>query len=69
MIILDNTNLMSSIYESEDPWLLDLYAPWCGHCIQMTAEWSKLATRLKGLMKVAKIDAAMYPQFKEMYKL
>lgn len=69
MIILDDKNLMSMIYGSQDPWLLDMYAPWCGHCMKMTADWSKLATNLKGLVKVAKIDASKYPQFNEMYSL
>lgn len=32
VIVLDNTNLESTIYDSEDTWLLELYAPWCGHC-------------------------------------
>lgn len=35
----------------------------------MTSDWAKLATELKGFVKVAKIDASKYPQFDEMYGL
>ena len=69
MIVLDNTNLESTIYESEDTWLLELYAPWCGHCKTLRPEWAKLATRMKGVAKVAKIDASVNRQFDQTYGL
>jgi hypothetical protein len=31
--------------------------------MKMASDWEKLATNLKGLVKVAKIDASKYPQF------
>lgn len=33
VIVLDKDNLESTIYESEDTWLLDLYAPWVVHSL------------------------------------
>lgn len=59
----------STIYESEDTWLLELYAPWCGHCKKLRPEWAKLATQLKGVAKVAKIDASVNRQFDKTYDL
>ncbi len=67
--MLDNTNLESTIYESEDTWLLELYAPWCGHCKTLRPEWAKLATKMKGVAKVAKIDASVNRQFDQTYGL
>lgn len=69
VVEFDNTNLFQTIYNSEEPWLLDLYAPWCGHCIKMADDWAKLATKFKGFVKVAKIDASQYPDYNELYGL
>lgn len=69
VIVLDADNLESTIYESQDTWLLELYAPWCGHCKTLRPEWAKLATKLKGIAKVAKIDASVHRKFDSVYGL
>lgn len=46
-----------------------MYAPWCGHCKTLRPEWAKLATELKGIAKVAKIDASVNRQFDKTYDL
>ncbi|KAJ9467511.1 hypothetical protein DIPPA_14108 [Diplonema papillatum] len=40
------------------PVMLLLYAPWCGHCKAIHPEWEKLATSLKGIVKVGAVDAS-----------
>jgi len=42
---------------SEDLWIVDFYAPWCGHCKNLEPQWNQAATNLKGEVKVAKVDA------------
>lgn len=69
VIVLDADTLEPTIYDSEDTWLLELYAPWCGHCKTLRPEWAKLATRLKGVAKVAKIDASVHRKFDSVYGL
>ena len=69
VIELDSTNLESTIYESEDAWLIDLYAYWCDHCQKLRPEWAKLATQMKGVAKVAKIDASQNRQFDQLFGL
>lgn len=69
VIVLDKDNLESTIYESDETWLIDLYAPWCDHCKKLRPEWAKLATKLKGVAKVAKVDASVNRQFDTLYGL
>ena len=69
VVVLDKDTLEATIYSSEDAWLLELYAPWCGHCKTLRPEWAKLATLLKGEIKVAKIDASVNRQFDKTYDL
>ena len=34
---------MDNVVDSEDPWIIDFYAPWCGHCIQFAPHYEKVA--------------------------
>lgn len=57
VIVLEDSTFDKEVYGSTDMWLIEFYAPWCGHCKSLEPEWNKAATELKGKIKVAKVDA------------
>jgi len=40
-------------------WLVEFYAPWCGHCKRLVPTWEELATTVKGKFHVAKVDCTV----------
>mmetsp|Transcript_18824 Transcript_18824/g.20945 ORF Transcript_18824/g.20945 Transcript_18824/m.20945 type:complete len:202 (+) Transcript_18824:25-630(+) len=55
VVVLNSDNIWEQT--GSGAWLLEFYAPWCGHCKHLAPTWEELATELKGSVNVAKIDA------------
>jgi len=56
VVELTAANFNSKVVNSDDVWLVEFYAPWCGHCRSLAPEWQKAATALKGVVKVGAVD-------------
>lgn len=59
VVVLDEGNFDELVLKSKDMWLVEFYAPWCGHCKKLEPEWNQAATELKGKIKVGKVDATV----------
>lgn len=56
---LTNENFDKKIMKG--PWIVDFFAPWCGHCQHLAPTWKKLATELKNQINVASVDCQAEP--------
>ncbi|XP_037606916.1 protein disulfide-isomerase A6 isoform X2 [Sebastes umbrosus] len=57
VVVLTPSNFNKEVIQSDSLWLIEFYAPWCGHCQSLTADWKKAATALKGIVKIGAVDA------------
>ncbi|XP_028652694.1 protein disulfide-isomerase A6 isoform X2 [Erpetoichthys calabaricus] len=57
VIELSPSNFNREVIQSDNLWLIEFYAPWCGHCQRLTPDWKKAATALKGVVKVGAVNA------------
>ncbi|MFH4974113.1 hypothetical protein AB6A40_000822 [Gnathostoma spinigerum] len=67
VIELTDDNFEEQVLHSKDMWLVEFYAPWCGHCKQLKPHWEKVATELNGKVKVAALDATVHRKMAEMF--
>lgn len=51
---------MNGPTKGDGVWLVEFYAPWCGHCVKAKPEMEKAATALKGLAKLAAVDMTQH---------
>lgn len=55
-------NFQSQVIESEQPVLVDFWAPWCGPCKRLTPIIEELATEFEGKVRVGKLNTQDNPQ-------
>lgn len=59
------TNLKQGKFPGTDAkhiWIIEFYAPWCGHCRQLKPVWERLALELKGFIKVGAVNCEIEKQ-------
>jgi protein disulfide-isomerase A6 len=60
VVTLTDDNFADMVYNSGDVWLVEFYAPWCGHCKALAPEWEQAASDLKGSVKLGALDATAH---------
>eukprot|EP01004_Peranema_trichophorum_P004150 NODE_3091_length_1426_cov_103.910207_g2685_i0.p1 GENE.NODE_3091_length_1426_cov_103.910207_g2685_i0~~NODE_3091_length_1426_cov_103.910207_g2685_i0.p1 ORF type:complete len:430 (-),score=98.38 NODE_3091_length_1426_cov_103.910207_g2685_i0:135-1373(-) len=67
VVELTSSNFDELVLNSNDAWLVEFFAPWCGHCKNLAPEWAKAATDLKGSVKVGAVDATIHGDLAQKY--
>uniref|UniRef100_A0A8B9JK95 Protein disulfide-isomerase A6 n=1 Tax=Astyanax mexicanus TaxID=7994 RepID=A0A8B9JK95_ASTMX len=67
VIELNPSNFNKQVLQSDSLWLIEFYAPWCGHCQRLTPDWKKAATALKGIVKIGAVDADQHKSLGSQY--
>lgn len=57
VILLDKNSFEKEVIQSKDIWLIEFFAPWCGHCKNFAPEYEKAARALKGIFKIGAVNA------------
>ncbi|THG06934.1 hypothetical protein TEA_021411 [Camellia sinensis var. sinensis] len=53
---LNSHNFDELVLKSKELWIVEFFAPWCGHCKKLAPEWKKAASNLKGKVKLGHVD-------------
>lgn len=69
VIELTDSNFDKLVLQSEDVWLIEFYAPWCGHCKNLAPEWMKAASELVGKVKFGALDATVHQSKAQEYNV
>jgi len=62
VVDLNANNFDNRVKDSEGVWIVEFYAPWCGHCKQLAPEYQKAAKALKGIIGVGGVNCDEHKQ-------
>ena len=60
VIELTPDNFDQRVKDSDGVWIVEFYAPWCGHCKNLAPEYKKAAKALSGIVGVGAVDCDVH---------
>jgi len=67
VVELTESNFKKLVLQSDDMWLIEFFAPWCGHCKNLEPHWKSAAGELKGKVKLGAVDATVHQELAQKY--
>lgn len=62
-------NFKQEVLQSEQPVLLDFWAPWCGPCKRVSPIVEEIAAEVSGAVKVGKINIDEHPELASQFRI
>jgi protein disulfide-isomerase A6 len=69
VVQLTKENFNELVLKSNEYWLIEFYAPWCGHCKNLAPEYEKAAKALKGIVNIGAVDMTEHSSVGEPYRI
>nr|XP_043627444.1 protein disulfide isomerase-like 2-3 [Erigeron canadensis] len=66
---LNAGNFDEMVVKSKDLWMVEFFAPWCGHCKKLAPEWKKAAKNLQGKVKLGHVNCDDEKSLMSRYKV
>jgi len=60
VVELTESNFDELVMQSDDAWMVEFFAPWCGHCKNLAPHWEKASGELDGKVKLGAVDATVH---------
>ena len=55
-ISLSQESFQKLVTQTQEPWFIKFYAPWCHHCQAMAPNWAQMARELQGQLNIGEVN-------------
>ncbi|KAI6244009.1 Protein disulfide-isomerase [Aphelenchoides fujianensis] len=60
VVELTDSNFERTVYNQKNGFLVEFFAPWCGHCKNLEPHWKAAAEQLDGKVSLGALDATVH---------